>query len=191
MSVANKPFGLRDLKVYERTADTPTYGTGLDVPCVNKVSFDIEVTNAVLEGDDVKCATHSIPESVKASFESGGLPIDIYDLLMGSTLTDSGSGSGAITLLDIAVSDVRPYFAWIAQAYGSESAGDTIIVGYKAKMMGGGGGELSKGNFYTSSFEVETLPCDFDDDTILRVVHRTTAVAISTTFLSNPVHVPS
>lgn len=185
----NKPFGLRDLKIYERTASTPTYGTGIDVPCVSKVSFDIEVTNAVLEGDDVKCSTHSIPESVKVNFESGGLPINVYDLLMGSTLTDSGTGSGAITLLDIAVADVRPYFAFIAQAYGSEG-GDTLLVGYKAKMMGGGGGELSKGNFYTSSFEVEVVPCDYDSDTLIRVIHRTTAAAISTTFLTNNVHIP-
>lgn len=188
-TIANKPFGLRDLKVYERTASTPTYGTGVDVPCVSKVSFDIQVTNAVLEGDDVKCATHSIPESVTANFENGGLPLDVYDLLMGSTLTDSGTGSTAITLLDIAVADVRPYFAFIAQAYGSDG-GDTIICGYKSKMMGGGGGELSKGNFFTSSFEVEVVPCDYDSDTLLRVVHRTTVAAISTTFLSNPVHVP-
>lgn len=185
----NRPFGLRDLKVYERTAATPTYGTGVDVPCVNEVQFDVEVTNAVLEGDDVKCSTHSIPESVKVSFKHGGLPIDVYDLLMGSTLTDSGTGSGAITLLDIAVADVRPYFAFIAQSYGS-AGGDTLLVGYKSKMMGGGGGTLKKGDFFTSSFEVTVVPCDYDSDTLVRVVHRTTAAAISTTFLSNPVHVP-
>jgi hypothetical protein len=188
-ALANKPFGLRDALGFERTAATPTYGTGVDFSCINSFTFDPKVVEAMLEGDDSICASHSNLESVDIKVQNGGMDLTLYDLIFGGTLVDSGSGSGAQTVLDFKVSDRRPYMGIIGQAYdGGGGAGDTLIILPKAKAKGGGGGELAKGKFFTGDFEFTCLPSDVGNDLILRVVNRTTAAALSTTWTSNPVH---
>lgn len=188
-SVTNKPFGLRNAYAYERTAATPTYGTGVDVSCINSFKFDPKVVEAMLEGDDTICASHSNLESIDVAVQNGGMDLAVYDLLFGGTLVDSGSGSTAQTILDYKVSDRRPYCGIIGQAYdGGGGAGDTLIILPKAKTVGGGGGEFAKGKFYTGDFKFNCLPSDVDSDLIMRAVNRTTAAALSSTWLSNPVH---
>lgn len=189
-SVTNKPFGLRDAKAFEETATTPTYGTGVDLSCISSFKFDPKTVEAMLEGDDTICASHSNLESVDVQAQNGGMDLAIYDLLFGGTLTDSGSGSTAQTILDYKVSDKRPYLSVIGQSYATDSgAGDTLIILYRAKAMGGGGGEFAKGKFYTGDFKFSAIPYAGNSDTIMRAVNRTTAAAISTTWLSNPVHI--
>lgn len=189
MSENNKPFGLRDAKVFERTAATPTYGTGVDVSCINSFKFDQKVVEAMLEGDDSICASHSNLESIDVQVQNGGMDLSVYDLLFGGTLVDSGSGGSAQTILDYKVSDRRPYCGVIGQAYdGGGGAGDTLIILPKAKTVGGGGGEFAKGKFYTGDFKLNCLPSDVGGDLIMRVVNRATAAALSTTWTSNPVH---
>lgn len=188
-SVTNKPFGLRNAYAYERTAATPTYGAGVDVSCISSFKFDQKVVEAMLEGDDTICASHSNLESIDVSVQNGGMDLAVYDLLFGGTLVDSGSGSTAQTILDYKVSDRRPYCGVIGQAYdGGGGAGDTLIILPKAKTVGGGGGEFAKGKFFTGDFKFNCLPSDVDSDLIMRAVNRTTAAALSSTWTSNPVH---
>lgn len=185
----NKPFGLDDLKVFERTASTPTYSTGTDIPCAQEISFDIEVTTAKLEGDNSICSIHSITDDVKATINNGGVTLALYDVMFGATLVDSGTGSGEQTLLDISVSDSKPYFGVIAKAPGTDPAGDVLLIMYKSKVVGGGSFAFKKGEFATSSWELICIPSDYDSDTVMRVVNRVTAAAISTTWTSNPMHI--
>lgn len=185
-----KPFGLRDAKAFEITATTPTYGTGADVPCINSFQFDQKTVEALLEGDDTICASHSNLEQVEVKVKNGGMDPALYDLLFGNTLTDSGSGGTAQTLIDFKVSNRRPYLGIIGQAYdGSGTAGDTLVILYKAKTVGGGGGTLEKGKFFTGDFTFNAIPSDYDSDTIMRVVNRATGAAINTTWTSNPIHI--
>lgn len=189
----NKPFGCRDLKAYEITSlSTPTYATGVDVPCVNALTFEDNLVTAKLEGDDTICATHAALESVKFGFDTGGINLDLYDVLQGATLTDSGSGSGAVTILDSSVADQRPYFGLIGQSYATDTGGDTLCIMYKCKSEEGGGSTFNKGQFAMVKFGGIALPSPYSSDTkgvIRRLINRTTAAAISTTWLSNPVHI--
>jgi len=190
MSVNTKPFGLRDCVAFEETAVTPTYGTGVDVSCISSFKFDHKTVEAMLEGDDTICASHSNLESVEVAAQNGGMDLTIYDLLFGGTLTDSGSGATAQTILDYKVSDKRPYLGVIGQSYATDvSGGDTLVILYRAKATGGGGGEFAKGKFYTGDFKFTAIPYAGNSDTIMRAVNRATAAAISTTWLSNPVHI--
>ena len=189
-SVVAKPFGLRDCLAFEETATTPTYGTGVDITCVSSFKFDHKTVEALLEGDDSICASHSNLEQIDVGVQNGGMTLGIYDLLFGGTLTDSGSGSTAQTILDFKVSDKRPYLGVIGQSYGTDTdSGDTLAILYRAKATGGGGGEFAKGKFYTGDFKFTCIPYAGNSDTIRRIVNRATAVAISTTWLSNPVHI--
>lgn len=186
-AITARPFGLRDMKVFEITATTPTYAAGVDVPCVSELTIDTVVTEAQLEGDDSICASHANLEAVDCTVTHGGFIAGVYDVLFGATVTDSGTSPNDFTYLDLAVSDVRPYFGMIADSRSSEG-GNTLIVGYKCKSTGGGGGTFSKGAFYTPQFNVRCLPSYGDSDTIMRLVNYQTATAISTTWLSNNVH---
>lgn len=184
-----RPFGLRDAKVFEITdTTTPTYAAGVDIPCVNSAQFDPVVTEAVLEGDDVKCSTHSILEEITATITHGGLPMDLYDVIMGASLVDSGAGSAEIVILNLKTSATRPYFG-LALDSRADEAGNTLVFIYKAKMTGGGGGTFQKGSFYAPQFSVRAIASDYDDDTILRAIHFETTTAINSTWMSNNVHI--
>lgn len=187
-AITQKPFGLRDMKVFEITATTPTYGTGVDVPCVSELTIDTVVTEANLEGDDSICATHANVEALDCTVTHGGLVLGIYDVIFGSTVTDSGTSPNDFTYMDLAVSDVRPYFGWIADARSTDGAGNTLFIAYKAKTTGGGGGTLTKGAFFAPQFNIRCLPGYEDSNTIMRWLNYQTAVSISTTWLSNNVH---
>lgn len=182
----SKPFGLREMYVYERTASTPTYDTGVELTYVSSFTVDQIVTEGLLEGEDITGAVHANLDRVEVSFENGGMPLDVYAMLLGSTLTDSGGGTSEQTILDIGVGDVRPYFGWIARSVGDDG-GDTMYIGYKFKMNTGGGGTFAKGQFYTGSFGAVGIPSDYDSDRIIRPIHRVTAAVISSTWTSNPV----
>jgi len=176
--------------VFEETAVTPTYGTGVDVSCISSFKFDHKTVEAMCEGDDTICASHSNLEQIDVTAQNCGMTLGIYDLLFGGTLTDSGSGATAQTILDYKVSDKRPYSGIIAQSYATDTGvGDTLAILYRAKATGGGGGEFAKGKFFTGDFKFTCIPYAGDSLTIMRVVNRTTAAALSTTWLSNPVHI--
>ena len=117
-----QPFGLRDCKVFEITtcAAAAVYGTGVDVPCVSELTVDPVVTEAMLEGDDSICAAHSNIEAIDIAITHGGAVLGVYDVLFGSTATDSGASPTDITYLDIAVADARPYIGVIADARGAD-----------------------------------------------------------------------
>lgn len=185
-----RPFGLRDVKVFEITATTPTYAAGVDVPCVSELTLDTVVTEAMLEGDDSICATHANVEAVDMAITHGGVALNLYDVLFGATVTDSGTSPNDFTYMDLAVSDVRPYFGLIADSRTSDAAlaGNTLFIGYKCKTTGGGGGSLSKGSFFTPQFNIRALPGYQDSDTIMRWINYQTATAIDGTWLSNNVH---
>jgi hypothetical protein len=183
-----RPFGLRDMKVFEITATVPTYAAGVDIPCVNSAQFDPVVTEAVLEGDDVKCSTHAILENITVTVTHGGMPMSLYDVIMGASLVDSGSGSAEVVYLNLKTSSVRPYFGMILDSRADEG-GNTLVIFYKCKMVGGGGGTFQKGSFFAPQFNVNALPSDYDSDTIMRAGHYETITAISTTWLTNNVHI--
>lgn len=187
-AVTRQPFGLRDTKIYEITtcaaAAATVYGTGVDVPCVSELTFDPIVTEAMLEGDDSICASHANLEAVDFAITHGGVVLGVYDVLYGSTATDSGASPNDITYLDMAVSDARPYVGVIADSRGSDG-GQTLFVFFKAKAVGGGGGTLAKGAFWTPQFNMRALPSCQDSDTIVRIANRTYAAATSTTWATN------
>lgn len=187
-AVTKQPFGLRDVKVYEITtcaaAAATVYGTGVDIPCVSELTIDQVVTEAMLEGDDSICASHANLEAIDFAITHGGAVLGVYDVLFGGTATDSGTSPNDNTYLDLAVSDARPYVGVIADARGADG-GQTFFVFFKAKAVGGGGGTLAKGAFWTPQFNMKALPSCQDSDTIARMINRTYATTINTTWASN------
>lgn len=186
-----RPFGLRDAQVFDLSDEsTPTYEDAVDINCVSELTVDTVVTEAMLEGDDSICATHANVEAIELAVTHGGANLAVYELLFGSTLTDSGSTPNEVTYLDIAVSDARPYVGLIADSRGSDG-GNTLFIFYKCKTTGGGGGSLSKGAFFAPQFSMRAhaSPEGYDSDTIARWANHETATAIDSTWDNNPVHI--
>lgn len=184
-----RPFGARDLKIFVRTASTPTYGTGVDIGCFTKLQFDPKTTEEILKGDDVVCSAHSQLENIEISVSHGGYALPVYAAMFGHTLTDSGTTPNEATFLNMKISDKRPFFGFIALAYGAEG-GTVLIIGYKTKLFDGGGATLENGKFTTPDFKWTGIPSDYDSDTILRCGNfESSTITISTTWLSNNVHI--
>lgn len=182
----NYPVGLRRLYLYENTTGT-TYATGQRVNCTKTLTWAPNMVELKLEGDDVICRSTSLMESVNCDIEFGGVPLDIYSDLFGANVQDSGTTPSAVTILDLAVSDQRPQLGWIAQAYGDVS-GDMLVIGYRATVLSGPGGEMAKGSYQSSKFTLESKTAPHDDDRLLRIINRETAAAISTTWATNTVY---
>lgn len=91
-------FSVHDLKVYPITdvgddATDPTYGAPVDVPGVNEVGLDPEITSATLRGDGKVIDARSALDQLSLSFAYAKLDLDVLAVLDGGTVS-TGTGTG-------------------------------------------------------------------------------------------------
>jgi hypothetical protein len=95
-------FSVHDMKVYELTAlgdaDTdPTYGTAVDVPGVNEVGLDPEISNAILRGDGRVIDSRSSLDQLTLSFQYAKLSPAVLAVIDGGTVQTGTGPSEGIT----------------------------------------------------------------------------------------------
>ena len=96
MALTKETFslGINDLKLYPITADTAsayTIGTGVDVPGVQSITFEITIDEKELKGDETIQDIWSKAQSVKVDFSSAKMSLDVLKSLLGGTITSSGT----------------------------------------------------------------------------------------------------
>lgn len=126
------PYGLRDVKLYTRTADN-TYGAGVDLPAAQTLTLTFTPESNTLTGDDSTVAIHTVVTQLEWDLEAGGISLDAWGVLTGITVTDSGTTpSGTSTFKWTNTSDM-PYIGITGKAI-SDSDGDMHIAIFKAKV---------------------------------------------------------
>lgn len=134
-------FSVHDLKLYPITdlgdGDTaPTYGAAVDVPGVNEVGLDPEMTTATLRGDGRVMDSRTALDSLSLSFAYAKLALDVLAVLDGGTVDDN---TGATTSRYVRnADDVVP--EWGASCLISEvdnPGGAAKLYVYRARITGG------------------------------------------------------
>lgn len=169
------PFGLRDVKLYALTGETP--GSSVDLPNARIFSFTETVDSEELRGDDGVVAVHDLGAGADWELEAGGVSLDAIRIIFGGTVTDTGTTPAQKRSYTKLETDARPYFKVEGQAI-SDSGGDFHIVLYRAKATGDLSGELSDGTFMLTNAGGRAIG-RASDRKLYDLVQNETAIAIT------------
>lgn len=152
------PFGLRDVKLTPITNPvTETLGSAKDLPASRTLSFTDAEEYVELRGDDKKILSRGMGSSVDWEIEAGGIDLDVYAIIAGGSLTNTGVTPNQIRKLAKKVTDQRPYFRAEGQAL-SDTGGDVHVVLYRCRATGDIEGEFADGQFYLTACSGEAFP---------------------------------
>lgn len=162
-------YDVNDFKVTPMTADTggaPTYGTAVDVPGIQAVTFDPNLLMSELRGDAQIIAKRGSIDRFKMSAQYGRLSLDAIAVVMGGTTTDVVSP--VATAWSIGANNSLPYFkAQFSTLQGDTP--DTHITGYKCQLTGGTLIDLNTNAFNQPKLDWEALPCVSDPTLFVKV----------------------
>lgn len=172
------PFGLRDVKIFPLTGETP--GTGVDLPNARTFSFTEASESEELRGDDGVVAIHDLGSAVEWELEAGGLSFEAVKSLFGGGIVESGTTPNMKKVYTKADTDVRPYVSVVGQVI-SDSGGDVHCVLHKAKATGELSGEFSDGQFFLTGASGRSIGRTTDRK-MYEFRQNETAVPLTTTF---------
>jgi hypothetical protein len=168
------PFGLRDVRVYPLTGETP--GTGVDLPNSRTFSFSEAEDFQELRGDDGLVAVHGTGPTVNWSLEAGGISLDAVKVIYGGTVTTTGTTPNQVKTFTKLNTDARPYFKVEGQAI-SDSGGDFHVVLYRCRATGELSGQMADGAFWLTGTSGRALG-RASDGKVYDLVQNESAVAI-------------
>lgn len=162
MAVPNPalPYGMRDIKVTPITANTAgaiTYGTFVDLPASQTLSWNTTEDYEQIRGDDIVQGEHGNGRLVEWELAAGGLGIDAVAVIMGGTVSSSGVTPNIIKKLATVGTVAAPYFRIDGQAI-NDNGGDTKVVIYRAKATGGLEMSFEDGTFMTTGISGNGYP---------------------------------
>lgn len=147
------PFGLRDIKL---TPINPngSYGTPVDLPAAQTMSFTLNQDEKELRGDDAQVATAAQIKGISWSLDAGGLNLDALAVILGVSPVSSASTPNRTKILTSANTDIRPSFRVDGRAIGTEQGGDLKCILYKCRCTGKiGPFEMKDGDFLITKLE--------------------------------------
>lgn len=168
------PFGLRDVRLYPLTGETP--GSGVDLPNSRTFSFAEAESFQDLRGDDNLVAVHGVGPVVNWELEQGGVSFEAVKTMYGGTITESGSTPNGIKSYAKGGNDSRPYFQVEGQAI-SDSGGDFHVLLYRCRATGELAGRMQDSAFWLTNSKGQALPRT-SDKALYKFTQNETAVAI-------------
>jgi hypothetical protein len=176
------PFGCRDCKIFPLTTEPATYGTGVDVPRIRQVTFNVVRDSEQLEGDDVVVAVQTFAKKLEGSIEAGGINLAVLAVLEGGTVaTETGMTPDRVQEYNVKGTDVEGYFGIIAQAIGNDD-GDLWIRVYKAKATSGPEINFENGAFALTTCDLEAVFNGSSPSRLYDLVANETVTAPTTTW---------
>lgn len=174
------PFGLRQVVLTPIAADgTVTTADAIKLPASRTFTFKETEDFQTLQGDDRTVASHGAGPIAEIDLEGGGISLDVWVLLGGGTVTESGTTPAVKRTFSKKTSDQRPYFQVEGRAV-SDSGGDFHMVVYRCKADGDLEAEMTNGDFTLTKAGGH----GFGDETTEKLydfVHNETGVPITVT----------
>lgn len=141
------PFGLRQVKLVPLdNAGTEITADAVFLPASRTFSFSEAEEFQTLQGDDRTVASHGSGPTASWDLEGGGISLDVWAILSGGTVTESGVSPATVRTFTKKTSDSRPYFNVYGRAI-SDNGGDFHMVVYRCKADGDLEAELANGAF--------------------------------------------
>lgn len=120
-------YAVDDAKIAKLTADptggSPTYATALDVPGIKSVGISGDVNSTELRGDGQRLDQSSKLTGLSLTFEFAKASFDIFSMLAGGTVADTGAPGAEIATWELGGSDTMSYFLFEAQTKGVDTIG--------------------------------------------------------------------
>jgi hypothetical protein len=151
------PYGMRDVRVTPVDSVTGALGTATDLPMSQIMSFSEAEDFEELRGDDVIQAIRGKGPKVEWELDAGGLTIAAAAVVIGGTVTTSGTTPNQVRQLRKLGTDQRPYFKAEGQSI-SDSGGDFHTILYKCRASKGFEGSQEDGKFWVSKITGEAIP---------------------------------
>lgn len=178
MSVANPalPYGLRDVRLTPINADG-SFGTPVDLPVSQTLSFSEAEEYTELRGDDKLVAIHGQGPTVSWELDAGGISLEAWRVISGGTLTTTGSTPTQVKSYTKKGLQQRGYFKIEGQSI-SDSGGDVHAIVHRAKCDDTLEGEFGDGNFFVTKCSGKGLP-DPTSDNLYTIVLNETVTSIA------------
>lgn len=135
------PYGLRNVVVADESG-----GNFATLPAAQLFSFVERIRSEKFSGDDRTLAIAAFADGVDWSLEHGGIGLDVYALMTGRTIAETGSTPSRVATLTGEATEQFPYVKIYGKAVG-DGADDIHIKIWKAKVMGAIEGGLQDGEF--------------------------------------------
>ncbi len=128
-------LGVNDAKISKLLTDittNPTYSSSVDVPGISEVKVSPNFVEKELKGDEVILDYYSKLESVDWSFNNAKISLDALAILLGGTVSASGTTPNQKQTYSLLGTDKPNYFKLEAQSTYTE-IGDAHVILYKCK----------------------------------------------------------
>jgi len=177
-----KVMELTDVMVYEMTADSgvgPTYGNGVPITGLVKVSIKPEMATAELEGDGTLLDVWSKMKSAEIEIESAYLSMDVLAILAGVEVTTTGATPNQVSSYEVG-KDSRPKWfkiegRWVYAGLGLGSVNFTL---HKCKATDPGTLEPGASEFGGMKVTAKAVPTE-STGKIYKLDANETAAALS------------
>jgi hypothetical protein len=160
---------LREVSVARMESDlatAPTYGTGVRLDAAVKLTVQPKTESKELNGDSVLQDVYARTTAVDLDIEVGLLSLDGYQIMVGGSVTTTGTTPNQKVVYSLKASDWSPpYFKLEGRwTYAGVGIGDAHVILYKCKVTDAPAIELNdaSGNFGTVKFKASALPATAD-----------------------------
>lgn len=155
-------FDVHDCKVYALLTDavgaSPTYGAAVDIPGIANVGVDPNLVHAELKGDARIIAKKGRTDRINFKATYGKIAIDALAVILGGTVSDSGTTPNQMARMRLKSPAPLPYFKIEFKIEDvDEGLGDLHVVIYKAQMTGGTLLGTSTDSFGQPTFDAEGI----------------------------------
>lgn len=171
------PYGLRDVKLTPVDVTTGTYGTMVDLPVSQTLTWTDSEEFTELRGDDRVVATRGSGPTLGFNLEAGGISLAAYAVMSGGSVIETGVSPNLVRTYTKTTSQSRPYFRIDGQAI-NDNGGDTKAVLYMCKLTGDIGGGFADTEFLVTSAEGTGIGDTFRSNKLYDIIASETAASI-------------
>jgi len=147
------PFGLREV-VLTPIVDSvlETLGTPIKLPASRTFTFTEAEDYVELRGDDRLLLSRGMGPFVEWELEGGGIDLDVFNVIIGGTLTNTGVTPNQIRKVAKKTTDSRPYFRVEGRAIG-DTGGDIHGLVYRCRATSNSELTFQDGEFFMTNAE--------------------------------------
>ena len=175
------PFGMRDIGLTPFTDSTlETLGTMVKVPAARTMSWTEAEDFEPLRGNDKTITSRGLGASVEWEMEGGGISLTALKIIIGGTITDTGTTPAQIRKFRKSANDSRPFFKAEGQAI-SDSGGDVHAILYRCRATGDVEYSFSDGQWFLTQCSGEAFPSQAVAtlDALYDIIQNETVTAIA------------
>lgn len=183
LSHVSKLFAVQDCKVSKLTADpaggSPTYATSIDVPGIKTMEIGGDVNTNELRGDNQQLDFGAVLGGVTVDVEHAKIHLDVLAILLGGTVTDSGTTPNQVATYSLPGGAAFSYFKLEGKTPtgGADTpTGDVHFILWRCILASFPSIGFAEEDYRTVSFSAQAVPLVSSGKLLDAVANETAAV---------------